>query len=81
MTATVIDGKAVAASVRERVRGEVERIVGEIGRPPGLATVLVGDDAASALEAGAGVVSGTACQGTELDMDPLGDCIFPEAPR
>jgi methylenetetrahydrofolate dehydrogenase (NADP+) / methenyltetrahydrofolate cyclohydrolase len=49
MAATVIDGKAVAASVRERVRGEVEELTSEIGRPPGLATVLVGDDPASAI--------------------------------
>jgi methylenetetrahydrofolate dehydrogenase (NADP+)/methenyltetrahydrofolate cyclohydrolase len=49
MAATVIDGKAVAASVRERVRGEVEQLTGELGRPPGLATVLVGDDPASAI--------------------------------
>jgi methylenetetrahydrofolate dehydrogenase (NADP+) / methenyltetrahydrofolate cyclohydrolase len=49
MPATVIDGKAVAASVRERVRGEVEELTREIGRPPGLATVLVGDDPASAI--------------------------------
>jgi methylenetetrahydrofolate dehydrogenase (NADP+)/methenyltetrahydrofolate cyclohydrolase len=49
MAAAVIDGKAVAASVRERVRGEVEQLVAEIGRPPGLATVLVGDDPASAI--------------------------------
>jgi methylenetetrahydrofolate dehydrogenase (NADP+) / methenyltetrahydrofolate cyclohydrolase len=49
VAATVIDGKAVAASVRERVRGEVEEVTGEIGRPPGLATVLVGDDPASAI--------------------------------
>ena len=49
MAATVIDGKAVAASVRERVRGEAEQLSGEIGRPPGLATVLVGDDPASAI--------------------------------
>jgi methylenetetrahydrofolate dehydrogenase (NADP+)/methenyltetrahydrofolate cyclohydrolase len=49
MPATVIDGKLVAASVRERVRGEVEELTGEIGRPPGLATVLVGDDPASAI--------------------------------
>jgi methylenetetrahydrofolate dehydrogenase (NADP+)/methenyltetrahydrofolate cyclohydrolase len=49
MAATVIDGKAVAASVRERVRGEVEELTGELGRPPGLATVLVGDDPASAV--------------------------------
>jgi methylenetetrahydrofolate dehydrogenase (NADP+) / methenyltetrahydrofolate cyclohydrolase len=49
MSATVIDGKAVAASVRERVRGEVGDLVGQLGRPPGLATVLVGDDPASAI--------------------------------
>jgi methylenetetrahydrofolate dehydrogenase (NADP+)/methenyltetrahydrofolate cyclohydrolase len=49
VAATVIDGKAVAASVRERVRGEAEQLSGEIGRPPGLATVLVGDDPASAI--------------------------------
>jgi methylenetetrahydrofolate dehydrogenase (NADP+)/methenyltetrahydrofolate cyclohydrolase len=49
VTATVIDGKAVAASVRERVSGEVEGLTAEIGRPPGLATVLVGEDPASAI--------------------------------
>jgi methylenetetrahydrofolate dehydrogenase (NADP+)/methenyltetrahydrofolate cyclohydrolase len=49
VAATVIDGKAVAASVRERVRGEVEELTDELGRPPGLATVLVGDDPASAI--------------------------------
>jgi methylenetetrahydrofolate dehydrogenase (NADP+)/methenyltetrahydrofolate cyclohydrolase len=49
MAATVIDGKAVAASVRERVRGEVEQLTADLGRPPGLATVLVGDDKASAI--------------------------------
>ena len=49
MAATVIDGKAVAASVRERVRGEVAELTREISRPPGLATVLVGDDPASAI--------------------------------
>jgi len=49
MAAKVIDGKAVAASVRERVRGEVEELSAQLGRPPGLATVLVGDDKASAI--------------------------------
>jgi methylenetetrahydrofolate dehydrogenase (NADP+)/methenyltetrahydrofolate cyclohydrolase len=49
MSATVIDGKAVAAAVRERVRGAVEELVTDLGRPPGLATVLVGDDKASAI--------------------------------
>jgi methylenetetrahydrofolate dehydrogenase (NADP+) / methenyltetrahydrofolate cyclohydrolase len=49
MAATVIDGKAVAASVRGRVKGEVEELSADLGRPPGLATVLVGDDPASAI--------------------------------
>ena len=49
MSATVIDGKAVAAEVRERVRLDVEKLEPELGRPPGLATVLVGDDPASAI--------------------------------
>ena len=46
-TATVIDGKAVAARIRERVAQDVARLVFESGRPPGLATVLVGGDPAS----------------------------------
>jgi methylenetetrahydrofolate dehydrogenase (NADP+)/methenyltetrahydrofolate cyclohydrolase len=49
MTATVIDGKAVAAGVRERVAADASRLTDERGRPPGLATVLVGDDPASQL--------------------------------
>jgi methylenetetrahydrofolate dehydrogenase (NADP+)/methenyltetrahydrofolate cyclohydrolase len=44
MTATLIDGKTVA----ERVRADVAREVKALGRPVGLATVLVGDDPASA---------------------------------
>ncbi len=46
---TVIDGKAVAAEVRERVRVEVEKFKAETGVTPGLATVLVGEDPASAV--------------------------------
>jgi methylenetetrahydrofolate dehydrogenase (NADP+)/methenyltetrahydrofolate cyclohydrolase len=49
MSAQVIDGKAVAQGIRERVREEVAKLTGELGRPPGLATVLVGDDPASAI--------------------------------
>ena len=49
MSATVIDGKAVAAAARERVAGEVSELTGEIGRAPALATVLVGEDPASAV--------------------------------
>jgi methylenetetrahydrofolate dehydrogenase (NADP+)/methenyltetrahydrofolate cyclohydrolase len=43
----VIDGKAVAAGVRARVAEEVTAFAAEQGRPPALATVLVGDDPAS----------------------------------
>lgn len=47
MSARLIDGKAVAAAVRERVRVGVAEIVADGGRAPGLATVLVGEDPAS----------------------------------
>jgi methylenetetrahydrofolate dehydrogenase (NADP+) / methenyltetrahydrofolate cyclohydrolase len=47
VSARAIDGKAVAAAVRERVRVEVAGIVAGGGRAPGLATVLVGEDPAS----------------------------------
>jgi methylenetetrahydrofolate dehydrogenase (NADP+)/methenyltetrahydrofolate cyclohydrolase len=43
--AVLMDGKALA----ERVRGEVAKDVAELGRPVGLATVLVGEDPASAI--------------------------------
>ena len=45
--AILIDGKAVAAEIRGQVAGEVADLVAERGTPPGLATVLVGDDPAS----------------------------------
>lgn len=47
MAARIIDGKAVAAAVRERVAGEVRAYESEHGRTPVLATVIVGDDPAS----------------------------------
>jgi methylenetetrahydrofolate dehydrogenase (NADP+)/methenyltetrahydrofolate cyclohydrolase len=47
LAAEVIDGKAVAAAVRERVAGEVSAFESERGRVPALATVLVGEDPAS----------------------------------
>lgn len=47
MSAQIIDGKAIAASVRQEVAAEVARMT-EAGLPaPGLATVLVGDNPAS----------------------------------
>ncbi len=47
MAAEIIDGRAVAAAVRERVAAEVSSFESERGRPPALATVLVGEDPAS----------------------------------
>jgi methylenetetrahydrofolate dehydrogenase (NADP+) / methenyltetrahydrofolate cyclohydrolase len=47
VAARIIDGKAVAAAVRERVKGEVEAFVADAGRAPNLVTVIVGDDPAS----------------------------------
>ncbi|HEY3947071.1 MAG TPA: bifunctional methylenetetrahydrofolate dehydrogenase/methenyltetrahydrofolate cyclohydrolase FolD [Solirubrobacteraceae bacterium] len=47
MTANIIDGGAAAERVRADVAREVERLVSETGRRPGLATILVGDDPAS----------------------------------
>jgi methylenetetrahydrofolate dehydrogenase (NADP+) / methenyltetrahydrofolate cyclohydrolase len=46
-----IDGKAVAAAVRGEVRERVARLA-ERGTVPGLATILVGDDAASQVYVG-----------------------------
>jgi methylenetetrahydrofolate dehydrogenase (NADP+)/methenyltetrahydrofolate cyclohydrolase len=47
VSATIIDGKAVAAKLRERVVAETQRLKAEHGIVPGLATVLVGNDPAS----------------------------------
>ncbi|MGX0877741.1 methylenetetrahydrofolate dehydrogenase (NADP+)/methenyltetrahydrofolate cyclohydrolase [Roseovarius sp. MBR-154] len=47
MTADIIDGKAFAASIRDKVAGHVTRLREEHGITPGLAVVLVGEDPAS----------------------------------
>ena len=49
MTAQRIDGKAAALAIRERVAALVPEFAAKAGRPPGLATVLVGDDPASSV--------------------------------
>jgi methylenetetrahydrofolate dehydrogenase (NADP+) / methenyltetrahydrofolate cyclohydrolase len=48
MSAEIIDGTAIAEKIREEVRLGVEKMKEETGYVPGLATVLVGDDPASA---------------------------------
>ena len=48
MTAKLIDGKAAAIALRERIAGEVARFRRATGRAPGLAVVLVGEHPPSA---------------------------------
>jgi methylenetetrahydrofolate dehydrogenase (NADP+)/methenyltetrahydrofolate cyclohydrolase len=52
VSAEIIDGKAIAAKVRADVGRDVEAFVQRTGRRPGLATILVGDDPASAIYVG-----------------------------
>jgi methylenetetrahydrofolate dehydrogenase (NADP+)/methenyltetrahydrofolate cyclohydrolase len=49
MTATIIDGKAAALALRQKIAGQVAKFRDATGRAPGLAVVLVGDDPASAV--------------------------------
>ena len=49
MTATLIDGRAISQQVRDELRDEISAWVDSGGPRPGLATVLVGDDPASAV--------------------------------
>ena len=48
-SATIIDGKAFAAGLRARIAQAVPAFTAATGKVPGLAVVLVGDDAASAV--------------------------------
>jgi len=66
MGATIIDGKAVAARVRAEVAREVAEFTSQTGRPPGLATVLVGEDPASKV-----YVAGKQRACTEIGMTPF----------
>src|SRR5215216_6113213 len=52
MSADIIDGKAIAEEVRREVAAEVGEWVAAGNDPPGLATVLVGEDPASAVYIG-----------------------------
>ena len=47
MSAAIIDGKAFAAGLREKVAGFVPAFEAAAGRKPGLAVVIVGEDPAS----------------------------------
>lgn len=47
MAAQLIDGKALAQQVRDRLAQESAELLAKKGVTPGLATILVGDDPAS----------------------------------
>jgi methylenetetrahydrofolate dehydrogenase (NADP+)/methenyltetrahydrofolate cyclohydrolase len=66
MSATIIDGKAIAARVRAEVAAEVRELSARTGSAPGLATVLVGDDPASHI-----YVGGKQRASAEVGMVPL----------
>ena len=52
MSARLIDGRAVAETLRGELAGEVAAFTERHGRPPGLATVLVGEDPGSIVYVG-----------------------------
>jgi methylenetetrahydrofolate dehydrogenase (NADP+)/methenyltetrahydrofolate cyclohydrolase len=64
MTATLIDGKAFAATLRERVGQSALAFAAATGRRPGLAVVLVGDDPASQVYVAA---KGKACAAAQIE--------------
>lgn len=47
MSARILDGKAIAADLRQTIRGQVADRVARGQRPPGLAVILVGENPAS----------------------------------
>jgi methylenetetrahydrofolate dehydrogenase (NADP+)/methenyltetrahydrofolate cyclohydrolase len=49
VTAEILDGRALGAEIKAELRDEVRKYLQERGRPPGLAIVRVGGDAASGL--------------------------------
>jgi methylenetetrahydrofolate dehydrogenase (NADP+)/methenyltetrahydrofolate cyclohydrolase len=66
VSAEIIDGKAIAAAVRAEVAEQVAEFREQANRVPGLATVLVGDDPASAVYVGG---KQRAC--VEVGMNPF----------
>ncbi|MEA5533848.1 bifunctional methylenetetrahydrofolate dehydrogenase/methenyltetrahydrofolate cyclohydrolase FolD [Crocosphaera sp. XPORK-15E] len=48
-TASLLNGKALAQKIQLELKASIEQLQPKIGRPPGLAVVMVGDDPASAV--------------------------------
>ncbi|MFM7384118.1 MAG: bifunctional methylenetetrahydrofolate dehydrogenase/methenyltetrahydrofolate cyclohydrolase FolD, partial [Microcystaceae cyanobacterium] len=49
MTAQILDGKALAQKRQQELQLEIQRLLPQKGRPPGLAVLMVGDNPASAV--------------------------------
>lgn len=47
-TAKILDGKAIAAKIQTELSAKIRELEPKIGRPPGLAVLMVGDNPASA---------------------------------
>lgn len=52
MTARIIDGKKIAGTIRDEIREKISKSVSKGHRPPCLAVILVGNDAASKVYVG-----------------------------
>ena len=76
MAAQIIDGKAVAARTRAQVAEDVAAFTAEHGRSPGLATILVGDDPASAV-----YVGGKQKASAEVGIEGFAHCSPATSPR
>ena len=70
MTARLLDGRAVAAAIRESVLPDVHSFTARSGRPPGLGIVLVGEDPASEIYVRNKVRAGTE-SGLWVDLQRL----------
>jgi methylenetetrahydrofolate dehydrogenase (NADP+)/methenyltetrahydrofolate cyclohydrolase len=47
-TAKLLDGKALAAKIHQQLQTQIQELQAKVGRPPGLAVLMVGDNPASA---------------------------------
>lgn len=70
MSARILDGTAVGLSIRAELRPRVDAFTANVGRPPGLGIVLVGNDPGSELYVGSKLKSATE-SGLRADLHRL----------
>jgi methylenetetrahydrofolate dehydrogenase (NADP+)/methenyltetrahydrofolate cyclohydrolase len=70
MTARLLDGRAIAAAIRESVLPDVHGFTARAGRPPGLGIVLVGEDPSSEIYVRNKIRAGTE-SGLRVDLHRL----------